>query len=115
MFSPETRLYFTNARGLGTLKGPTHRAIMGDPELGHYFELELHLQNGRVLDLAFRCPRCVAAIACGAYLHQKLVGQTFRVISTAELLEGLGGLPVQRSFYAWMAASALENLAVTDS
>ena len=109
MFSPQTRHYFETARGFGQLDAPTHQSLVGCQEHGHYFQLQLQLDDhGQVQNLAFYCPRCVPAIACGAYLHQRLVGGAAdQPLTVEQLIEALGGLPPQRCFYAWMAVEAL--------
>ncbi len=111
MFSSLTRQYFEKARGFGHLDSATHQSLVGSEEHGHYFQLQLQLdENGLVQDLAFYCPRCVPAIACGAYLYERLVGHSvYQPITVEEVVTALGGLPPQRSFYAWMAVQALRQ------
>lgn len=111
MFSPLTRHYFETARGFGQLHSATHQSQVGSEEDGHYFQLQLQLdQDGLVQDLAFYCPRCVPAIACGAYLYERLVGHSAaQEITMEQVIRALGGLPPQRSFYAWMAVQALHQ------
>lgn len=111
MFSPQTRHYFENAQGYGQLAAPTHQSEVGSREHGHFFHLQLQLDAHRMVRaLAYYCPRCVPAIACGAYLHERLVGQPADSPLTMEqLLRDLGGLPPQRSFYAWMAIEAVRQ------
>ena len=111
MFSPQTRHYFAEAQGFGHLAAPTHQSEVGSREHGHYFQLQLEIDAyGVVQDLAYYCPRCVPAIACGAYLYQRLVGQAAdQPLSVEQVVTALGGLPTQRVFYAWMAVQALQN------
>ena len=111
MFSAQTRHYFGQARGFGQLAHPTHQSEVGSREHGHYFQLQLEIDAaGVVRELAFYCPRCVPAIACGAYLHERLVGQAAdQPLTVEQMVTALGGLPPQRSFYAWMAVQALHN------
>lgn len=112
MFSAQTLQLFERARGYGHLDAPTHQSLVGKREHGHYFQLQLETgAQGVVTNLAFDCPRCVPAIACGAYLYEQLVGHSADQEFTVEqLLSDLGGLPPQRSFYAWMAVEALRTL-----
>lgn len=111
MFSAQTRHYFARSRGFGHLAAPTHQSKVGSQEYGHYFQLQLQIDDqGLVRDLAYYCPRCVPAIACGSYLHERLVGhQAGQSITVEQVITALGGLPPQRSFYAWMAVQALQT------
>ena len=113
MFSAQTRRYFEEARGYGQLAKPTHQSLVGKREHGHFFQLQLELDSaGKVLDLAFDCPRCVPAIACGGYLYLRLVGRSLdaQQLTVEQVVDDLGGLPPQRCFYAWMVVEALRNL-----
>lgn len=111
MFSPQTRRYFEQATAFGQLPTATHEGLAGDPELGHFFQVQLELDSdGLIQALAFYCPRCLPAIACGAYLHEFLLHQPVSradELSAQRVLLALGGLPVQRSFYAWLAVEAV--------
>ena len=112
MFSPQTRFYFDRAKRFGELQSATHRGSAGKRAQGHYFEIALRIEGPYIKDLAYYCPRCVPAVACGAYLEESLLEQPLSramEITTMEILRVLGGLPVQRSFYAWLAVQALHN------
>lgn len=113
MFSPQTRRYFQSASHFGELLQPTHQGLAGKVEHGHYFQIQLQVDSESTIQgLAFHCPRCVPAIACGAYLSEFLLHQSTSValqLSPQTLLQALGGLPVQRSFYAWLAVEAVRR------
>ncbi|MBX3172489.1 MAG: iron-sulfur cluster assembly scaffold protein [Candidatus Eremiobacteraeota bacterium] len=112
MFSPQTRRYFEQAQGYGQLDHPTHESVVGKREHGHFFQLQLETDaNGVVTNLAFDCPRCVPAIACGGYLYLRLVRRgSDQTITVEQVVDALGGLPPQRCFYAWMAVEAFNTL-----
>ena len=112
MFSEQTLQYFERARGYGQLAAPTHQSLVGKREHGHYFQLQLETGvEGVVTNLAFDCPRCLPAIACGGYLYERLVGgRADQELTVEQVIRDLGGLPPQRSFYAWMAVEALRTL-----
>lgn len=111
MFSSQTRRYFERASSFGHLDSPTHESMVGSAERGHYFQLQLVLDaHGVVRELAFYCPRCVPAIACGGYLHERLVGRRAdQELTVEQVVRDLGGLPPQRCFYAWMAVEAVRQ------
>ena len=110
MFSAQTRRYFNDgANHFGHLETPTHRSMVGSAEHGHYFQLQLNVDEyGIVRELAFYCPRCVPAIACGGYLYERLVGRNAdQELTVDQVVRDLGGLPPQRCFYAWMAVESV--------
>ena len=110
MFSIQTHRYFDEAKGYNRqLAAPTHQGTVGKVGHGHYFQLQLQLDaEGVVQDLAFCCPRCLPAIACGGYLYERLVGhRADQELTLEQVIRDLGGLPLQRSFYAWMVVKAV--------
>lgn len=112
MFSAQTRRYFDDgADRFGLLEAPTHESMVGSAERGHYFQLQLVIDAGGIVrELGFYCPRCVPAIACGGYLHERLVGHSAdQELTVEQIVRDLGGLPPQRCFYAWMAFDALRQ------
>lgn len=112
MFSAQTRRYFERASSFGHLEGPTHQSMVGSAERGHYFQLQLVIDDsGIVRDLAFYCPRCVPAIACGGYLQERLLGRRAdQDLTVEQIIHDLRGLPPQRCFYAWMAVEAVRQI-----
>lgn len=111
MFAPQTRRYFERATSFGQLDAPTHQSLVGSAEQGHYFQLHLILDEHKIVrELAFFCPRCVPAIACGGYLQERLVGRRVdQELTVEQVVRDLGGLPPQRCFYAWMAVEAVRQ------
>jgi len=110
VLSTQVRRYSDRARGYnGQLAAPTHQSAVGKVEDGHYFQLQLLLDaEGVVQDLAFCCPRCLPAIACGGYLYERLVGhRADQELTLEQVIGDLGGLPPHRCFYAWMAVEAV--------
>lgn len=112
MFSAQTHRYFREARGYGKLVRPTHQSAVGEVEHGQFFQLQLVVDaQGVVTDLAFYCPRCLPAIACGGYLYERLVGgQLGQALTIEQVIQDLGGLPPQRVLCAWMAVEAVRTL-----
>lgn len=112
MFSPLTRAYFARATAFGRLSSPTHRGDAGSPEQGHYFQVELQIEDGIIRKLAFYCPRCLVAVACGAVLEEAVLEQPMAQaaqLNAEHFLRALGGLPPQRSFYPWLVLQALDQ------
>jgi hypothetical protein len=109
MFSAQTYRYFNGTTSFGHLEAPTHQSLVGSVEQGHYFQLQLVVDENHVVRaLAFHCPLCVPAIACGGYLYERLVGRRAdQELTVEQVVRDLGGLPPQRCFYAWMAVEAV--------
>lgn len=76
---------------------------------GHWFSLELNVENGLVVDLHYGSPKMTVALALGAYLEEVLLGQKPRLVTVEELRYAMNGLPPSRAFYAWMVAEAVKK------
>lgn len=111
MFSSQTRQHFALARGYGLLDHPTHQGRSGEVTQGPFFEIQLRVSpNSLIQALGYACPRCVPAIACGSLLHERLVGRPLgQELTVEEVVLALGGLPPQRSVYAWLAVEAFRQ------
>lgn len=113
MFSPLTwKLFQESENAFGTLPAPDRQGWVSSIETPPYFRVQLQVRQGSVQVVKFFSPRCVAAMACGTFLVQKLNGQTLAeasLLTTEDVLHGVGGLPATHIHYAWMAISALRQ------
>lgn len=111
--SVETKTYFDKATSFQKkLPGKILTATIGSHDAGHFFTLSVSHNKGMIDGVSFECPRCVPAIALGALLEEKLLRAFLPSleITTASIVYELGGLPPQRTFYAWMGAEAVRQL-----
>lgn len=90
-------------------------AETGSRSSGHFFRFLLNCSDNLIIKVYFSCPPCIPAIASGHAIfnfineREALADKVLSEITTEEIMNKLGGLPPQRSFYAWMAVEALKS------
>jgi NifU-like protein involved in Fe-S cluster formation len=97
MYSTAVQEHFTKPRRAGSLENPDAVGQAGTPGQGPYIVFGLRVTGHRITDARFLTYGCPAAIACGSFVAEHVVGRTraeaYRL--TAEDIDrGLGGLPL---------------------
>jgi nitrogen fixation protein NifU and related proteins len=113
MYSAAVLDHFQNPRNAGTLDAATATVSVSNPVCGDILELSARLEDGRIAEARFRTRGCVTAMACSSLLTELLVGKSLaeiRTISTAQISEGLGGLPPATFHGAQLARDAAQEL-----
>jgi nitrogen fixation NifU-like protein len=115
IINPKIQEHFTNPRNMGELDNPTVTGRGGDPDgCGDYIELQLRLENERIVDLAakvFGCPYAIATTSVFTELIKgKLLSDAMEV-NDHEVAEALGGLPEVKKHCSLMGPEALRRAA----
>ena len=79
---------------------------------GPYMRLWLRIEGGMVTDVAFRTYGCPASIASGSMVTELIRGQNVEhclAISSRDVLQALGGLPLGKTHCAGLAVTALRD------
>lgn len=104
-----------NPRNFGKLKNPTHSCVGHNTLCGDKIELQMHIENGIVKEIAFNGVGCAISQASSSLLTQSLKGKPeaeiqkfsdlFRLMmlgkTSDQQLEALGKLSVFRSVTAY--------------
>lgn len=111
MLSPVAADHVQNPRRQGPLEGAWY-GVSGSPGGGPYVEIWTVIENGTILDAAYRthgCPSSVAASSMTCHLAAgKPVGFA-ELLTPEDLLVVLGGLPDGKERFARMAVEALRD------
>ncbi|HZQ92280.1 MAG TPA: iron-sulfur cluster assembly scaffold protein [Terriglobales bacterium] len=113
MYTPQVLDHFQNPRNAGDLPDADAVVELSNPACGDILRLAVKLDDGRVGAVRFRCQGCVPAVACASRLTEMMIGRDaagLRVISRAELVDSLGGLPLGSSHAGHLAMDALRRL-----
>ena len=112
MYSARVRRLVAELRHSGQLADATHRGQSENPVCGDLASFELRVQDETVTGCRFRATGCVAAIAAAAALAQMCQDQPVRDclrITSEDLLEDLGSLPVHKTHAVSLALEALRK------
>jgi nitrogen fixation NifU-like protein len=115
-YSPAVMDHWLNPRNFRELKdadaGAAHTGSCGDT-----MEMFLKIENGVIVDCAFRTDGCGTTIVCGSAATELAAGKTLiealGAVSAKEILRVLGGLPEDSVHCAQLAAETL-RLAMAD-
>jgi NifU-like protein involved in Fe-S cluster formation len=112
MYSEKVREHFLSPHNVGLLEDATHTGSEGKPGEGNYMVIYLRIESGVITKAAFQTYGCVGAIACGCELTDMVVGKSPEEalkITSKDILDALGGLPLGKEHCAGLATGALRN------
>lgn len=110
MYSAITLDHFHNPRHVGEVEGATGYARRENPVCGDLVEFWVVVRQGCLSRVGFRAFGCAAALASCSLLADLVLGkprQWALEMSTAGLIEALGGLPGSKTHGASLALEAL--------
>jgi NifU-like protein involved in Fe-S cluster formation len=113
--------HFQNPRNAGELPAPAVAAEVTNPACGDILRLSLSIQHAKIAkaklgeakiaDVRFKAKGCAPAVACGSLLTELIKGRTLdeaALVSPADIISGLGGLPPEGGHAALLAIDALK-------
>jgi nitrogen fixation NifU-like protein len=110
MYSEAATDHFYYPRHVGVLEDATVVGRQGTPGQGPHMVLYLRLEADRIMDARFQTYGCPAAIACGSWLSEWVIGRTTEeaiALTALEVDEGLGHLPLGKEHCPPLAVGAL--------
>ncbi len=101
-------------------RNPSNFGILNKPDLigeikgpcGDTMKITLQIENCKIIKAFFWTDGCGATIACGSMLTKKIEGKTIdeaNEFSSSQLLEILGGLPIEHRHCSVLAINTLKN------
>lgn len=112
MFSAIAIDHVQSPRNRGPLQGATHVGTGGSPGEGPYARLWLIVEDGRIVDASYKTPGCPSSTACASVLCQLISGrdvQLCRMLTNADLLAVVGGLPEGKDYWIDHVMAALND------
>lgn len=115
IINPKVQEHFTNPRHMGVMENPTVTGRGGDPDgCGDYVELQVLLENERIVDIAARVFGCPYAIATTSVFTELVMGKHLSdalEVDNKAVEEALGGLPEVKKHCSLMGPEALKRAA----
>jgi nitrogen fixation NifU-like protein len=118
MFSDTVQQILANPTHIGPLEGATHCGTAGTPGEGPYMQIWLEIDEVdevgevKIMRAAFKTFGCPSATASGSMICRLLTGMAVekaKLLTAADLLLILGGLPEGREFCAELCVEALRE------
>lgn len=112
LYSARVREHFANPRNCGELPDADGKGRAGKPGRTNYTIVWVRLDGDVLARVTFKTHGCPSAIAAGSVLTEMVTNRTVDealAVSSRELLEALGGLPLGRRHCARLAVEALAS------
>ena len=112
-FTPEMIEHFERPRHAGDLPEANVRVRVENPVCGDVLELAARVVTGRVEEVRFKAKGCVAAMAAGSAIADRIAGAqlaALRSVRPEDVSAALGGLPAESRHAGQLAADALRRL-----
>ncbi len=113
-FTPEVIDHFEHPRCGGELPGADLRVRMENPVCGDVLELAARTEAGVLVAVRFRAKGCVASMAAGSAVAERLQGRTLEQVGRLrreEIVAALGGLSAESMHVSYLATDAAHELA----
>ena len=114
MYSEPLLDHFRNPRNVGELAPPALIVEVSNPACGDILRLSARIENGSIVEAAFKVRGCTASIAAGSALTEWLVNQTRAGLASFEpgiVDRAVGGLRAESKHAAVLCADGVKALA----
>ena len=112
MLSTIAAEHIHNPRYRGPIEAATVYGVEGSPGDGPYVQLWLVVEDGVILQAAFKTPGCPSSTASASMMCQLITGRTLEQagqLTGQDLLVVLGGLPEGKEDHAFRSVKALAD------
>jgi nitrogen fixation protein NifU and related proteins len=97
---------------VGSLADPSGKAVVKSPVDSDTVLITLHIKQGVIQDVKFKCMGCAVAIACSSIATEMVMGKSveeaFR-ISEQAVADALGGIPEYKMRCSNLAPEAIRR------
>ena len=110
MYNPEVIKEFQNPKNTGTIENASGVGVSGNESCGDIMKISLKVEKDIIVDAKFQTYGCAAAIASSSVATQLIIGKSVEEalqITNKQVVEKLGGLPVQKLHCSVLAESAI--------
>lgn len=111
-YSDKVMAHFTKPHNVGQIEDPDGVGRAGNPVCGDIMEIQIKVEDDRLLDIKFRTFGCGAAIATSSMVTDLAMGKTLdeaMKITRSDVADQLGGLPPVKMHCSNLAADALHK------
>jgi nitrogen fixation NifU-like protein len=112
IYSEKVMDHFRNPRNVGEFEDPDGVGIEGNPVCGDLMEIQIKVEDDRIVDIKFKTFGCGSAIATSSMVTELAKGKTLEEaekITRENVAAELDGLPPQKMHCSNLAADALRK------
>ncbi len=112
-YPPEVLDHFEHPRNAGELASANVRVSVDNPVCGDILELAAIITEARIVEIRFKAKGCVASMAAGSAIAERLRGLTTAEVSEitrTQIVGALGGLSPESMHASYLAQDAVRAL-----
>jgi nitrogen fixation NifU-like protein len=111
-YSKKVKENFLHPKNMGEIKNPDGVGKVGNPVCGDVMQVQIKVENDKIVDIKFKTFGCAAAIATSSMTTQIAKGKSLeeaKKITRDNVAEKLGGLPDVKMHCSNLASDALRK------
>ena len=104
--------HFMNPQNVGELENPDGTGVYGSPVCGDMMQIQIKVEDERIVDAKFKTFGCGSAIASSSMATSMIIGKTIEEaleLTNKEIINSLGGLPPVKVHCSVLADKAIKN------
>ena len=112
MYSKKVMDHFTKPRNMGSINDPDAVGKVGNPACGDVMEIQIRVEDDKIVDIGFRTMGCAAAIATSSMTTELVKGLSLEqamAVTKDEVAKSLDGLPPEKMHCSNLAVDALRD------
>lgn len=112
MYNEKVMEVFSNPQNVGQIPDADGVGTVGNATCGDIMKMYLKIKDNVITDAKFQTFGCAAAIATSSVATQMIIGKTIdeaEKLTNADVIENLGGLPVQKIHCSVLAEGAIRE------
>lgn len=103
--------HFMNPRNVGEIENPDGQGTYGSPVCGDMMQIQIKVEDERIVDAKFKTFGCGSAIASSSMATEMIIGKTIEEaleITNKDVIDELGGLPPVKVHCSVLADHAIK-------
>jgi len=112
LYSEQVRNHYANPRNVGSVDGPSGKALVRSPLDSDTVLITLRIESDVIRDVKFKCMGCAVAIACSSMATDMVLGQPVEQayqIREQDVADALGGIPEYKMRCSNLAPEAIRK------
>ena len=104
--------HFLNPHNVGEIENPDGKGIYGSPVCGDMMQIQIRVEDEKIVDAKFKTFGCGSAIASSSMATSMIIGKTIEEaleLTNKEIINELGGLPPVKVHCSVLADKAIKN------
>lgn len=111
LYNDKVMDHFMNPRNVGEIENPDGQGTYGSPVCGDMMQIQIKVEDERIVDAKFKTFGCGSAIASSSMATEMIIGKTIEEaleITNKDVIDELGGLPPVKVHCSVLADHAIK-------